>query len=303
MKKQVSASNGFNFDTPVVKTQINDIQFYVKRDDLIHPELNGNKARKLRHYLKLSNSDIKTVVSCGGNQSNAMYALSVLAKLKHWRFFYYVKKLPSQLINNPVGNFKLACDNGMQYQEVVHFPELQSTPDTIVIEQGCSGSNAEPGIAELAKQINQWVDTNNWQVCSLFLPSGTGTTAYYLQQHTPWPVFTTSCIGNPDFLSKQWNRINADTMTHPSILTAKKQVHFGQLDMNHLRLWQSLQKKTHIEFDLLYDPQGWSALLENRAKLPGEVIYIHCGGLSGNKSMLSRYNHFLSRQIHEHKQT
>lgn len=272
------------------------MQFYIKRDDLIHPELNGNKARKLQHYLDLNSSDFKAVVSSGGNQSNAMFAISVLARIKHWRFMYYVKKLPDQLNKHPVGNFKLACDNGMAYQEVVIFPELRSRDDTIAIEQGCSGPNAETGIAVLANEINQWVRTKSLPQCSLFLPSGTGTTAYFLQQYTQCPVYTTPCIGNADFLRKQWSRINADETTHPIIISAKKTVRFGQLDINHLNLWKSLQKSTHIEFDLLYDPQGWSALLENRQKLPGEVIYIHCGGLSGNKSMLDRYNYLLSTQ-------
>lgn len=296
MHNPVCPLNRFILDTPIVKTQVNGLQFHVKRDDLIHPELNGNKARKLQHYLNLNSPDITKVISCGGNQSNAMFAISVLARIKHWHFEYYLKKLPDQLSRHPVGNFKLACDNGMEYREVESFPELRSTQDTIAIEHGCSEPGAEIGIAILANEINQWVRAKSLTKCSIFLPSGTGTTAYYLQQHSQWPVYTTPCIGNADFLRKQWSLINSDTRTHPIIISAKKPVRFGQLDINHLNLWKSLQQSTHIEFDLLYDPQGWSALLENRSKLPGEVIYIHCGGLSGNTSMLDRYNHFLSKQ-------
>ena len=41
-----------------------------------------------------------------------------------------------------------------------------------------------------------------------------------------------------------------------------------------------------VEFDLLYAPGMWKALLEQTDE---EVLYIHSGGVSGNESMLKRY--------------
>ena len=41
-----------------------------------------------------------------------------------------------------------------------------------------------------------------------------------------------------------------------------------------------------IEFDLLYAPAMWMALIEQTDE---EILYIHSGGVSGNESMLKRY--------------
>jgi 1-aminocyclopropane-1-carboxylate deaminase/D-cysteine desulfhydrase-like pyridoxal-dependent ACC family enzyme len=275
-----------SIDTITVQEQ----QFYIKRDDQLHPVFNGNKARKFLHYLHLQQPQIKSVISFGGNQSNAMMCLSALAKMKHWHFNYYLKKLPEQLKTNPAGNFKIACENGMQYHEASEFPSLHSTSDCIVIPQGGACAEAEYGIRLLADEINQWVDHQQIDDCSLFLPSGTGTTALYLQQHTLIPVYTTPCIGNSDYLQKQWNRLNISAKRYPSIIAPNHQSRFGQPDPQHLAIWKYLLESTGIEFDLLYDPLGWITLLENRHLLTQNVIYIHCGGIAGNQTMLDRYS-------------
>ena len=77
-------------------------------------EFNGNKARKLEYFLYAGLGDIKRVVSYGSSQSNAMYSLSVFAKMKGLEFHYVVSNLNSNLAANPIGNFKFALENGMK---------------------------------------------------------------------------------------------------------------------------------------------------------------------------------------------
>lgn len=77
-------------------------------------EFNGNKARKLEYFLHADLGGIKRVVSYGSSQSNAMYSLSVFAKIKGLEFHYVVSNLNSNLAANPIGNFKFALENGMK---------------------------------------------------------------------------------------------------------------------------------------------------------------------------------------------
>ena len=77
-------------------------------------EFNGNKARKLEYFLHADLSGVKRVVSYGSSQSNAMYSLSVFAKMKGLEFHYVVSNLNSNLAENPIGNFKFALENGMK---------------------------------------------------------------------------------------------------------------------------------------------------------------------------------------------
>ena len=77
-------------------------------------EFNGNKARKLEYFLHAGLGSIKRVVSYGSSQSNAMYSLSVFAKMRGLEFHYVVSNLNSNLAENPIGNFKCALENGMK---------------------------------------------------------------------------------------------------------------------------------------------------------------------------------------------
>ena len=81
----------------IQKTKFNGLEFYVLRDDLMDGEFNGNKARKLEYFLHAGLGGIKRVVSYGSSQSNAMYSLSVFAKMRGLEFHYVVSNLNSNL--------------------------------------------------------------------------------------------------------------------------------------------------------------------------------------------------------------
>jgi len=75
----------------------------------------------------------------------------------------------------------------------------------------------------------------------------------------------------------------------PIIIDTKKRYYFGHLYREFLQIWIELKDKCGIEFDLLYDPKGWLAMIENIDKINSKILYIHQGGLLGNVSMIKRY--------------
>jgi len=83
--------------------------------------------------------------------------------------------------------------------------------------------------------------------------------------------------------------VEPDLTTLPTILETKQKYHYGKLYIELYVLWQRLKEEMGVEFDLLYDPVGWNALLEHLPSLQGTPIYLHQGGLLGNASMLQRY--------------
>lgn len=57
------------------------IQVFIKRDDLIHPIVSGNKWRKLKEYLLIAQKEqVKGIISFGGAYSNHIYALAFVCK-------------------------------------------------------------------------------------------------------------------------------------------------------------------------------------------------------------------------------
>ena len=69
-------------NSPVEQITFKNHNFYIKRDDLLHTDFSGNKARKFYYFFENNFPNITKVISHGSNQSNAMYSLSVLCKLK-----------------------------------------------------------------------------------------------------------------------------------------------------------------------------------------------------------------------------
>jgi len=271
---------------------------YIKRDDLLNPKFSGNKARKFYYYLLQDSPSVKKVVSYGSSQSNAMYSLSVLAKMRGWEYEYYVQHLSSYLQNNPHGNYKYALENGMKLIVSSKIPkrEMIETKNVLFIEEGGRQKEAQYGIASLASEIKLWQQANKIPKLNIFLPSGTGATALFLQKHLLQmksyyraDVYTVPCVGDSNYLKLQFEMLERDARYYPTILKPKKKYHFGKLYQESYNIWLKLRDEMGIEFDLLYDPVGWLTLLDNPQILKKPTLYIHQGGLIGNESMLVRY--------------
>ncbi len=166
---------------------------------------------------------------------------------------------------------------------------------TLIVPEGVRTLEAKEGVEKLGLEI---LKTKKRKV---FLPSGTGTTALFLQKvlkKEGVEVLTTACVGDENYLKAQFFTLEKDSFYHPTILMPKKRYRFGRLYPELFRLWKELKEKTKIEFDLLYDPIGFKTLLEHNL-LDENLLYIHQGGVEGNETMLDRYHHLLKKDKNE----
>ncbi|MDO9212349.1 MAG: 1-aminocyclopropane-1-carboxylate deaminase/D-cysteine desulfhydrase, partial [Methylococcales bacterium] len=70
--------------SPSILNKVNDavldkyqVELWIKRDDLLHPIMSGNKWRKLKYSLNHAlNSGADTIISMGGAYSNHLHALA-----------------------------------------------------------------------------------------------------------------------------------------------------------------------------------------------------------------------------------
>ena len=192
------------------------IEFYLKRDDQLRSPLaglEGNKARKFRYLESRLMGEAgpavpQTLVSMGGGQSNALVALSKLAKASNRELVYATRPLPKWLKDNPVGNFRIALDNKARILEVegkvydrllgsngapAVVRELVDSDDSSGlswewIPQGGGCEDAAVGLRQLAGELVAFIDNEEeekeggkdgekWEVV---VEAGTGATAYYL---------------------------------------------------------------------------------------------------------------------------
>ncbi|CCN48176.1 putative Tryptophan synthase beta superfamily [Vibrio nigripulchritudo MADA3029] len=290
--------------SPVTYHQFEHFPFYLKRDDLLHPQFSGNKARKFMKLLEEEQQDIDTLIGYGSVQANSLYSLAALAKLKGWKLEYYVDHIPSYVTENPKGNYRAALELGASIID----PNKQPNPNGLNCEQyireirkpnekclfipeGGRCNLAEYGVKQLAEEIVAWQREQNIEKLTVALPSGTGTTSLYLQKHLEKyniQVLTCACVGGNDYLKQQWQSLQEPSF--PTILDSGKKHHFGKLYQADFDIWKKLKTQTDVEFDLLYDPLMWRCLMqEYTQEKQGTLLYIHQGGLLGNETMLPRY--------------
>jgi len=276
-------------NSPISKIILEGREFLVKRDDLIDPHLAGNKYRKLYTLLNTPKEKLTKIISYGGTQSNAMLAIAALSQQKDWEFIYYTKTLSTQQKQQNDGNFFHSIELGMKhieleetlYKEFVSSLRLNLDEKTFIIDQGGAVDEARIGLEVLAQEIRE----SNLDVKSLATPSGTGTTALFLALALPeYRVYTTPCVGDSKYLKEQMSALHKipDNLI---ILEPAKKYHFAKPYPEFLKVYENLLG-SGIEFDLLYAPGMWKALLEQTEEV---ILYIHSGGVTGNESMLKRY--------------
>lgn len=285
-------------NSQISKITLGGREFLVKRDDLIDPYLAGNKYRKLYTLLQMPKSQLKKIISYGGTQSNAMLAIAAMCKEKGWEYLYYTKPISSTMKEQKFGNYFNALSLGMNhieleeelYRDFVSSVRLNLDTQTFVIDQGGADESAQEGLEVLAKEIRE--QSQKYSFKAIATPSGTGTTALFLALSLPeYIVYTVPCVGDVEYLKEQMQALH---ILPPNlvILDPKKKYHFAKLYPEFLSMYTKLYE-CGIEFDLLYAPSLWISLLE---KTEEDILYIHSGGVSGNSSMLKRYEKKRSRQ-------
>ncbi|WP_299789329.1 1-aminocyclopropane-1-carboxylate deaminase/D-cysteine desulfhydrase [uncultured Shewanella sp.] len=295
--------------TPVDAIEMFDREIFVKRDDLLHPEFSGNKARKFAYFLEHDFPGVDKLIGYGSAQANSLYSMSALAKMRGWQLDFYVDHIASHIKTQSQGNYAAACKNGANIIDLSETDDregrdsltyiqeqvLPTQKQAVFVPEGGRCSYAEYGVFKLAEEIRAWFKQRGLSSLIVFLPSGTGTTAlflnkYFVERGAAIRVLTCAAVGGDDYLKLQFKALSDETHHHPEIVAMPKKYHFGKLYREFFEMWKRVCS-TGIEFELLYDPLGWMAL-EHYLKSSGDrtpIIYIHQGGLLGNISMLPRY--------------
>lgn len=248
---------------------------------------------------------IDTLVGYGSAQANSLYSLSVLCACRGWQLKFYVDHIPDYVKQRPMGNYRAALEMGAEIIDLAQtedragrHPQIyiqdnfSNYPNCLLLPEGGRSPLAEDGVKKLAQEILDWKVIERLDNLTIALPSGTGTTALYLQKHlyqAGIEVLTCACVGDQAYLTEQCRMLDADAPL-PTMLGGDTKHHFGRLDKKNYLIWQALQEQTHVEFELLYDPFMWRCLQDWLEQNPAKnLLYIHQGGTMGNETMLPRY--------------
>ncbi|MBR9860521.1 pyridoxal-phosphate dependent enzyme [bacterium] len=269
-----------NLNTPTEELSViwhpeREVQVFVKRDDLIHPLISGNKLRKLEGIFE-NNPEPKSVVSFGGAYSNHLIALAMLC--------YYLK-IP---VTGVIRGEELSADNDVLKScerlgmKLVFIPRSDykeqcrtySFKDGVLtIPEGGHCVDGTIGLKRLAEELD-----TDYAVISC----GTGTSVAGLSKGFKGKTIGVSALKGGDFIQQEARAVGADRF---DLWT---EYHFGGFAKTNdtlIRATEFLFDKTGILFDPVYTAKamyGLTAKIDYGYFEPGSTItFIHTGGLSG----------------------
>lgn len=154
-----------------IKLKNPNVSLFVKREDLLHPFVSGNKYRKLKYNLlqaKVENA--KTVLTFGGAFSNHIAAVAFAAKENGFRSIGIIRgeEIRSKIDDNPTLSFAQSC--GMELDFVSReeyrcktdsefFGKMsQKWGDFYLIPEGGTNELAVKGCEEILNKGDQMFD-------------------------------------------------------------------------------------------------------------------------------------------------
>ena len=272
----------------------NDISLTIKREDLIHPFVSGNKFRKLKYNLLQAKAENKeTLLTFGGAFSNHIAAVAYAGKEQGFKTFGIIRgdELQDKIEENPT--LKFAQENGMQFEFVSREDYRLKSKNTFIeqlknkfgdfylVPEGGTNELAVKGCEEILTQEDI---AFNYVCCAV----GTGGTISGLINSS---AKNQKILGFPalkgDFLNDEirifankdnWNLIS--------------DYHFGGYGKINLELIEFINRffeETKVPLDPIYTGKMVFGVIDlihkNYFPEHSKILLIHTGGLQGIEGM------------------
>lgn len=292
----------FQFNSPVQKIEDalftnKKIELYLKRDDLVHPLISGNKWRKLKYLLADARLQHKThLVTFGGAFSNHLLATASAGATFGFKTTGFVR---GEEVQNDVlfmcsllGMSLIFTDRvSYQHKQELFSKHFLNDPSAYFIDEGGASSLAALGCSELVDELEE-------KYGLIFCACGTGTTAAGIINGLVDNDLATRFHAIPVFKDAFWMKQDIEKYL---LKEASFQLHtnygFGGYAKTTTELLDFIKffiSKTGILIDPVYTGKMLFAIYDLAKKdyfLPGsKILAIHTGGTFG---LLGMKNQFL----------
>jgi 1-aminocyclopropane-1-carboxylate deaminase len=273
------------------------IQVFVKRDDMIHPFISGNKWRKLKHLLrdafKLNKNHL---VTFGGAYSNHLLATACAGAKFGFQTTGFVRgeevKNETLTLCRLFGMQLIFIDReSYKHKKSLFDQHFQDHTQAYFIDEGGAGVLAIKGCAELIDELPETYD-------HIFCAAGTGTTASgiikgIIERSIPTLTHVIPVLKGAEFLKTEIEE-NSGSNTF-EIHTG---YHFGgyaKTDEELLTFIKNFCSTCGILIEPVYTGKMFFSLFDLISKdhfnRGSKILAIHTGGLSGISGMINKFNY------------
>ena len=278
------------------------IQLYIKREDLLHPEVSGNKFRKLKYnLLEARNGNFHNLLTFGGAHSNHIAATAAAGKLFNFETIGIIRG--EELENSrekwsPTLKYAESCGMKFKFISREEYREKESPEfinklkkefeDFYLVPEGGTNELAIKGCIEILSEEDKDFDF----ICSSV---GTGGTLAGLinAASASQKVLGFSAL-NSDYLKDE-----ISNMVERSNWELILNYHFGgyaKVDEQLINFMNDFSKKYKINLDPVYTGKLLFGIFDlvKQGYFPAnsKILAIHTGGLQGIEGM----NRFLKKK-------
>ena len=292
----------FNIPSPIQKLDLSEFgisnhEVWVKRDDLIHPIVSGNKWRKLKNNIDVFLASKKShIVSMGGAFSNHLLSLSFICNKYNISNTLLVrgekpKELNDILLSCLNYNTKLIYTERKQYSNESWVTDFLANnfQNHFFIPEGGANNLGIRGCAQIINEIDEDFD-------EIYCEVGTGATlmgiANALKNHQK--VIGIVVLKGATQIKENLEFKHQDFISNKTVFL--NDYHLGGYAKNSAKLIDFMRlfySKTGIKTDPIYSGKLFygliNQLLSDNDKKPKKIIALHSGGLAGIKGFENRY--------------
>lgn len=267
------------------------IHLMMKRDDLIHPAIMGNKWRKLKYNLEeAKRNKAETLITFGGAYSNHIAATAAAAKEFGFKSIGIIRgdELNSDsnltLSEASKNGMKLIFESRIAFRNIKNdFSELQKKyPNSYLLPEGGTNELAIKGASEIIGEIDQEYDY-------LLVPIGTGgTMAGLLQSIGENKILIGVSSLKGSFIHKEFKELIKNNGIGKTNYTIFDQYHFGgygKVTDPLISFINEFKASQGIPLDPIYTGKMMFAVTEMMKNdfFPdnSKIIALHTGGLQG----------------------
>lgn len=272
------------------------LKVFIKRDDMIHPIISGNKWRKLKYILQKAQAESKNhLVTFGGAYSNHLLATAAAAARFGFNATGIVRGEEVQndtLFLCRLHGMQLLFTNRESYRDKPALFDLHFGNDigAFFIDEGGASTEGVKGCSELVDELPETYD-------HIFCACGTGTTAAGIingltSHHLPTRFNAIPVFKNGDFMRDEIEKF----LTGPADYDLHTGYHFGGYAKTATELINFIKKfiaQTGILIEPVYTGKMLYALYDLAAKdhfKPGsKILAIHTGGIWGLLGMKEQF--------------
>ncbi|MBC7914641.1 MAG: pyridoxal-phosphate dependent enzyme [Pyrinomonadaceae bacterium] len=275
----------------------NKVRVFIKRDDLIHPYISGNKWRKLKYLLLQARAENKNhLVTFGGIWSNHLLATACAAAKFGFKSTGFVRGEDLHadvLMLCRMFGMNLIFTDRESYRDKQNLFDKNFKEDrsAFFIDEGGVGVEAVKGCAELVDELKQ-------EYQHVFCACGTGTTAAGILNgltHTGSAAkFHAISVLKGDFLKGAIDEL----LLQPCSFEFYSNYHFGgyaKTEPPLIKFINEFTATTGILLDPVYTGKMMFALVDlitQKYFLPNsKILAVHTGGLLGLLGMKDKFLH------------